>query len=549
MEPKQRQRRSRTGCWTCRKRRKKCDSTSFPCGNCQRLGLDCNTETKLVWEDDARRDGMKRRGPTKSRNEARHTQVEVVETHPQENCQNRVISRHRSPSTPNFSCQSGQERGLQRLGNISEWPFELDPMESHMLDHYIQHFSRTYPSFAGPTNPFLRVFVPLSMQSRVVLDAVLALSCVQSWENGGFALERPMLFFRYKALRGSRELIERVIAKSGIEQELRSTSGPEEAIQIVATRAANLDNDDIIHLLATCVLLILYEKLSGESQENGTAHLRFFSRLFPAQLFLAIANQDSLDNSKSPWSEAIAFLSSLFLYNDLVRSTSLRTSTLSDFYLGVTGSEPKLGRFDFPRIVARISAGDLTVTDAEIADWDGRLDWFPSFSLHPPERNEPCERLPVADAAFVLNPYFQQLENFAHPEAWNEHGIVSELYRVAATVYRKQRVLNNCLSLGESPPALDEELDMGNLPSWGVQLLRLLPSVSSYDNTLLWPIAIVAKEVGGEEEREYILTKVKSLEQRFKMKHFGVVREHLSTFWMMRDEGIISTYEQPVLFG
>ncbi|EGW35171.1 uncharacterized protein SPAPADRAFT_58370 [Spathaspora passalidarum NRRL Y-27907] len=35
--------RSRTGCFTCRKRKKKCDETSYPvCHNCQAKGLECN---------------------------------------------------------------------------------------------------------------------------------------------------------------------------------------------------------------------------------------------------------------------------------------------------------------------------------------------------------------------------------------------------------------------------------------------------------------------------------------------------------------------------
>ncbi|KAM6516748.1 hypothetical protein FALCPG4_014921 [Fusarium falciforme] len=546
METKQCQRRSRTGCWTCRNRRKKCDSTIFPCGNCRRLGLDCNTETKLVWEDDSRRVGMKKRGPSKFPNRTNNPEPMAGQPSSQRGDHSPSASSRKSVRLLSFSSQSDQEMGLQRLCQISEWPFELDPIESHALDHYIQRFSRTYPTCAGPTNPFLRIFLPLSMQSRVVLDAVLTLSCVQSWEHGSFAMERPMLFFRYKALRGCRELIESVINKSGVQKEVQSASTMD-VIQVVASQAATIDDGNIMHLLATCVLMILYEKLSGERQENASAHLRFFARLFPDRLFLAITNGNPLDNSRQQWNEAMAFLSSLFLYNDLVRSTSLRTSTLSDFYIrhGGPGS-----RFEFPRIIARLSAGDLSVTDNEIAVWDGRLDWFPSFALDVPDRSEFCERLPVAEPAFVLNPHFRRLETFARPEAWNEQGIVSELYRIAASVYRKQNLVSQRFSLGYDHRELDENyLEMGNLPSWGVELLRLLSPVSPYDNTLLWPISIIAKELTDEMERQFALNRVESLEKRFSMKHFSDVREYLIASWMAKDEGIISTWEQPVLFG
>ncbi|WAO94425.1 Hypothetical protein NCS54_01200700 [Fusarium falciforme] len=359
-------------------------------------------------------------------------------------------------------------------------------------------------------------------------------------------MERPMLFFRYKALRGCRELIESVMKKSGVQNEVQSSSTMD-VIQVVSSRAAAIDDDDIMHLLATCVLMILYEKLSGERQENASAHLRFFARVFPDRLFLAITNGNPLDNSRQQWNEAMAFLSSLFLYNDLVRSTSLRTSTLSDFYIrhGGPGS-----RFEFPRIIARLNAGDLSVTDNEIAVWDGRLDWFPSFALDVPDRSEFCERLPVAEPAFVLNPHFRRLETFARPEAWNEQGIVSELYRIAASVYRKQKLVSQRFSLGYDHRELDENyLEMGNLPSWGVELLRLLSPVSPYDNTLLWPISIIAKELTDEMERQFALNRVESLEKRLSMKHFSDVREYLIASWMAKDEGIISTWEQPVLFG
>ncbi|KAI8713695.1 hypothetical protein NCS52_01214800 [Fusarium sp. LHS14.1] len=360
-------------------------------------------------------------------------------------------------------------------------------------------------------------------------------------------MERPMLFFRYKALRGCRELIESVINKSGVQKEIQSASTVDAAIQVVASRAATLDDGDVIYLLATCVLMILYEKLSGEGQENATTHLRFFAQLFPNKLFLAIANGNPLDDSGRQWNEAMAFLSSLFLYNDLVRSTSLRTSTLSDFYIrhGDPGS-----RFEFPKIIARLGSGDHSVTDKEIAGWDGRLDWFPSFALDVPDTGESSGRLPVAEPAFVLNPYFRRLDDFSPSETWNEKGIVSELYRVAASVYRKQKFVDQWLSFGDSPQELGEnDSEMGNLPSWGVELLRLLSPVSPYNNTLLWPISIIAKELTDGTDREFVLTRVESLEKWFKMKHFSDVRECLVTSWKAKDEGIISAHKQPFLFG
>ncbi len=98
---------------------------------------------------------------------------------------------------------------------ISAWPFSFSDLDRQLLDRYIQHFSKTYPTFTGPKNPFLRVLIPPSMQSRPVLDAMLALCCVQSWENGSFAMEAPMLKYRCKAIRGCMDLVTHIMGTPG----------------------------------------------------------------------------------------------------------------------------------------------------------------------------------------------------------------------------------------------------------------------------------------------------------------------------------------------
>ncbi len=297
------------------------------------------------------------------------------------------------------------------------------------------------------------------------------------------------------------------------------------------------------------------QKLSGESQENGTSHLRVLARLFPARLFLAISNGMPLDLETRNQNEAILFLSNLFLYNDLVRSTSLRTSTLSSFYLRETRVKPasaedddprrtprhrsqeSAGRFCFPNIIARIGSGDFSVTDADIAAWDGRLDWLPSFALQSQGEDQYYDRLPTADAARVYGVNFQDLETFTLASQWSEGKLVSELYRVAATVYRKQCRVDQ------------DAKNMGNLPHWAIGLIRLLPTDSRYETALLWPAAIAAQELVSVQDREDVLARLLSLEQRFKMKNFRVVREHLLGTWGFRDTGISHAYMQPVLFG
>lgn len=437
---------------------------------------------------------MKRRGPRKDSTKA-HSDV-VLDNSNRQSTQ--LI--HGAPSGP-----------LSR--NQSAWPFDLSATDSLLLDRYIQHFSRTYPAFSGPNNPFLSVLLPLSTQSRVVLDSLLALSAVQSWENESFTMESAMLNFREKALRGCRSLL----------------------VQGVKTQ------DDVIHLLASCVLLLLYEKLAGEGQQNWTPHLQFFAQSLRQHLVLDLC-KNSLNISQDVFrANALRFLTALFFYNDLVHSTTLHASTLSDFYLMNNGGSyldilfpettTELGRFTFPRLIARLSAGDLTVTDADIATWPGRLDWVPSFALSPAYKSDGNSEL---------------------LEQCYERRTISELYRVAAMVYRRQR-LRQVPSKAIGTDGL-ESFDIACTESLALQateLLELLPEGSVYETSILWPIGIIAKELtnGSIAPRYSITSRLHSLERRFQMRHFGIVRQHLYKYWSTRDQGLSQKGDECILFG
>lgn len=47
--------RSRTGCWTCRTRKVKCDEGRPICGQCSRLGHTCDYNPRLSFRDDTLR--------------------------------------------------------------------------------------------------------------------------------------------------------------------------------------------------------------------------------------------------------------------------------------------------------------------------------------------------------------------------------------------------------------------------------------------------------------------------------------------------------------
>ncbi|KAI5458824.1 fungal-specific transcription factor domain-containing protein [Mariannaea sp. PMI_226] len=577
-----RPRRTRDGCWNCRSRKKKCGSETFPCPSCVRLGLKCERETRLIWEDDARRAGMKRRGPQKQSIEGKSPQR--GSSNPSQTASRtgelrpKSVNRSGRPPRNVLSKRDGagpshHTHTLPRPWGIPAWPFELDEIENKLLDHYIQRFSREYPACSGPANPFLRIFLPLSMQSRTVLDAMLALSGVQSWENGSFLFPNAMLKLRQRALKGCVEMTKELIAQGQpcelIHKPAQSSPNLEMFIPISSGESNIPRTVNFLRLLASCVLLLLYEKLAGEGDRTGSPHLHFFARVVPNQLVHATASESGQDSESREWSEAYHFFSNLFFYNDLVQSTSLGTPTLSNFYLSDTvlsclGSHPHnqqqlsgldLGRFYFPHLIARISRGDLTVTDTEIAAWDGRLDWFPSFSLLPQPTRRIYQHFPIDQEQFVLQPDFRDLGSFIDMTSLLDSDAISELYRVAAAIYRKQRVSQEADDVGGATEwdafEFDKPTLMGNLPSWATQLIGALTTPSPYDNTLLWPIGIIAKELTAnhQNERDCVIAKLEALERRFKMKNFWRVREHLIRSWTMRDIGLEYEDNEAILFG
>lgn len=424
----------------------------------------------------------------------------------------------------------------------SQWPFRLSTAESQLLDRYIQKFSRVYPTCSGPENPFLSVFIPLSMRSQVVLDSLLALSAVQSWENETFVMEAEMLRLRGKALRGCRQLLVDLSAQSH-EQARLSITSTDGAMNGWSRTAPD---DDILNLLTTSIILLLCEKLTGQGHRDWAPHLQFFAQYFPAHVFSTVKIRPAASAVLPDRSRAFLFLSNLFLYNDIVRSTSLHTpalSQLSNEIQEVQGmidtphpcpvpSTHTSGRFYFPQLIIQISTGSSSVTDDEINAWDGRLDWIPSFALVPTHvvNNSLSENSAVSSTGTSFQP--------------TEYRTVSELYRVAAMIFRRQQPTTYTKLPGSDGP------DMGSLLYKAICLVNALPDGSPFESALLWPIGIIARELTSCHQvwRETIILRLKLLERRFQMRIFGRARAQLIKIWDASDRG--HHYEsEKILYG
>ncbi|KAF9691554.1 hypothetical protein EKO04_010235 [Ascochyta lentis] len=141
VEPKPRQRkfapRSRTGCLTCRARRKRCDNRRPHCENCTRLNLSCEWQAQRKLIQDA------------ASNSSSSPESEVVESVP------------------------------SSLGCWDMLPGEAGAERQHLLQYYIEKFVPSVSVATTPTSFYTSLYMPWAFQIDGMLDAILALSSAQ----------------------------------------------------------------------------------------------------------------------------------------------------------------------------------------------------------------------------------------------------------------------------------------------------------------------------------------------------------------------------------
>lgn len=488
---------------------------------------------------------MRRRGPPMAKrkdifvNNHRNTALESSPSLDDSSIHNGQTHQECQP-TDNLMSDFNQSRtpasySLSQLAPMfqaSGYPRTLDATETRLLEHYIQRFSRQYPTCSGPTNPFLSVFIPLAMRSDVVLDSLLSLSGAQHWDHGWAFMENESLKLRQRALRGTRTLLsfDEVSShkRTGPDSQVNGQRmSPNSTSRSLSCQATTNNEENLLFLLTSSVLFLLYEKVSGEP--SWKPHIEFINQFFDRWMgYVGVESSVSKEVA-----EATKFLFDIFIYNDLVRSTTLQAPTLSKFYLTACDTDASsnqsegTNRYYFPNLIARLSNGDESVSDEDIADWDGSLDWLPSFALDTKLHDHGSQ-------SHHLN--HETSRSVSHQ--WDDQTIISELYRTAARVYRLRMIerqkRNN---FSHQYYSNDETSTLPHLANQAHSLMLSLPEGSVYENALLWPLGIAAKELTTYQsvERADVISRLKSLDNRFQMRHFRRVQDVLMRHWTIRD--------------
>lgn len=479
-----------------------------------------------MWEDDAKRDGMRRRGPSKTQfNESApevnlpfgniegcgdpDIHIDQAEDPHEDNLEDGqsfrepgthgalVLNREHNP-------QSGV--GIQNA-QLAFMPPPMGNTELLLLGNYVQRFTRSYPTCTEPSNPFLSVFLPLAMQDNLAMNSMLLLSSAQATHVQWTGREKDILRLRQKALSGIREFIGNRQPSSSKMIDLDAASQRSGSDTTIMRLHDSRPSPDRLVLLACAIMLLLHEKISGEA--TWKPHFEFVQRLGVFEHF-----NPSQPNPGETTNDALQFFHSLFLYNDLVRATSLDIPMSSTFYLDACDRDPygpTRSRYYFPSLVARISFDDGSVSESDIGAWDGNMNWLPSFALS------------------------RSMESHRPEIESDDELALKRLYQTAAVMYMYRR--RHRRGDDERVRGITATTDLSKLARQAIQLSESIPISSPFENALLWPLGIAARELSSAQlhERNVVLRKFEGLEQRLGMRHFQRVRGVLTEEWAARD--------------
>ncbi|CEJ54320.1 Putative ZYRO0G12584p [Penicillium brasilianum] len=157
--------RSRSGCLSCRRRKKKCDETKPICAACLRNALKC------VWPDTS---------PLEASSE-------VVST-PQQ--QTQTFSARPVPASDAWALTIGAPRNLPTV-TIPASPSNFPLLGSaasgsetwRLLDHYLKDTANRLACLQDSENPFLHTILPVALSDELVMNSILALSGVHMMQR------------------------------------------------------------------------------------------------------------------------------------------------------------------------------------------------------------------------------------------------------------------------------------------------------------------------------------------------------------------------------
>ncbi|KAH8669991.1 fungal-specific transcription factor domain-containing protein [Ilyonectria robusta] len=193
--------RSRTGCFTCRRRKKKCDERKPICSSCRQNSLECNWPALPSMFAKAQRlapaamsaKAISRQQPSTTSLEAASsssTDLGSTRVHSHQHHQDADSSTSSPPSTPHpcptFShCPSSSSSAISGASpqndDLCKFAGTLAQYDHHrasLFNYYHSHIAPNMGNGAADVNPFIDMLVPLGLSNPLILHLLLAQSAI-----------------------------------------------------------------------------------------------------------------------------------------------------------------------------------------------------------------------------------------------------------------------------------------------------------------------------------------------------------------------------------
>ncbi|VUC21061.1 unnamed protein product [Clonostachys rosea] len=473
--------RTRTGCLTCRSRKKKCDEARPRCAGCRRNMLDCTWPNYVAWDGRGQTDTMQPLPdvyqPDNQKSMDHQAQAEV------------------SPSLGrNPSIYTGDNRACA-----------LTPHSVLLLGHFARETVSFFAMTPLQNNPLLTLLMPLGYMDDLLMHSLLALGGAHLTHKNptNMALADTTRLHYAKLLGGLRGEI------------------------------AHLNDNDMQckeRLLCVLVITCLYEIVSGNTQGAIFKHLHA-SR----GLILSLLDHRSTRNTSSTVNcETLSF--SIELYRYLVFSNTLTPH-------GITPErslplDPFLANIGKPEIALASSLEPI------FAGTCGLFRLVPLISVMASQRlNEESQGLdaPSPNLARMGDDIYNRIQSWRLDYRYQEGdgdrreqiNRVVEMIRLGLYIYLKSALAGSVISDAADLCTIQDHISQ--LFSYAHKVLA-----SQYTAILLWPVVIAGSCTLIPEEQNVLLHEIYSM--KYGMKHMAIVGDVLQLLWKDPDPRAYGPY-------
>ncbi|KAL2828757.1 fungal-specific transcription factor domain-containing protein [Aspergillus cavernicola] len=476
---------TRSGCLTCKRRRKRCDEAKPCCHSCTRLGLTCEgygsmwtTPLGLAAQVSKQTEAPKRRGSSLS-----HTQsISSIGSSVGQTEHGSIAS---SPLTEQDDINSPYDGNYyiapsSQLAVISPSPSRfishLTHLETHYLQYHMEKGSKLLANLETDENPLRSLIIPRALSSPVLMNALCALSAIHFSNRAPYswAAENEGAGYYINTMRG-----------------LRTT---------LTKSHAHLFPDDAILAVA---LLCKYEIVRG-SVKQWAIHLDALETLVISRGGFTHLNQETAE-----------FIRGLFVYaNNLAKITNRRairpssilgfdnvSSRNLDIYIGYTE--------EIIKICARIA--DLPLSGPDL------------LTL----------ALEVNTIDTLLRTWTSTKTTYIIPKGMTDATLsrlrmVANSFRDATYIYLHSTLERITPSPGPHNISLPKHTAISNL----LERIKTHPIDDNCEySALTFPLFIAGCETASRTDRTFILQTLSTLEANFGIGNVKRAKEILGILW------------------